>query len=55
MSIERNAERTEHILIVDDEPNMRKPLNIDYILELLERVTGGRASGDLRKPPLNER
>ncbi len=30
---------------------VRKPLDIDHVLELLERLTGRRASGDLRKPP----
>jgi len=30
---------------------LKKPLDIDYVLHLLERVTGQRASGDLRKPP----
>ena len=29
---------------------VHKPLDIDEVLELLERVTGRRASGDLRKP-----
>jgi len=28
-----------------------KPLDIDHVLGLLERLTGRRASGDLRKPP----
>ena len=30
---------------------IRKPLEIDHVLELLERLTGRHASGDLRKPP----
>ncbi|MDP6637595.1 MAG: response regulator [Phycisphaerae bacterium] len=30
---------------------VRKPLNIDYVLEMLSSFTGKRASGDLRKPP----
>ena len=28
-----------------------EPLDIDHVLGLLERITGRRASGDLRKPP----
>ena len=32
---------------------VRKPLNIDHILDLLQRVTGQRLSGDSRKPPLD--
>jgi len=31
---------------------VRKPLDIDHVLALLARVTGRRASGDLRKPPV---
>lgn len=34
---------------------VQKPLDMDHIVGLLERVTGRRASGDLRKPPLNDR
>ncbi|MBC8869069.1 MAG: response regulator [Planctomycetes bacterium] len=30
---------------------VRKPLDIDHVLGLLERITGKRASGDMRKPP----
>jgi len=30
---------------------VRKPLDIDHVLGLLERITGRRASGDMRKPP----
>ena len=30
---------------------VRKPLEIDHVLALLDRVTGRWASGDLRKPP----
>jgi DNA-binding NtrC family response regulator len=30
---------------------VRKPLEIDHILGLLERITAKRASGDVRKPP----
>lgn len=30
---------------------VRKPLEIDHVLGLLERITGRRASGDHRKPP----
>lgn len=30
---------------------VRKPLNIEHVLALLQRLTGQRASGDLRKPP----
>lgn len=30
---------------------VRKPLEIDHVLGLLERMTGRRASGDFRKPP----
>jgi len=30
---------------------LRKPLDIDHILSLLERITRKRASGDRRKPP----
>jgi len=30
---------------------IRKPLDIDYVLGMLARFTGKRASGDLRKPP----
>jgi DNA-binding NtrC family response regulator len=30
---------------------VRKPLDIDYVLGMLARFTGKRASGDLRKPP----
>ncbi len=30
---------------------VRKPLEIDYVLGLLERITSRRASGDARKPP----
>ena len=30
---------------------VRKPLDIDIVLVLLARLTGRRASGDLRKPP----
>jgi len=30
---------------------VKKPLDLDYVLGLLERLTGRRASGDLRKPP----
>lgn len=30
---------------------VRKPLDVDYVLALLERLTGRRASGDMRKPP----
>ncbi|MCK4342150.1 MAG: response regulator [Phycisphaerae bacterium] len=30
---------------------VRKPLDIDHVLGLLQRVTGQRASDDLRKPP----
>lgn len=30
---------------------VRKPLDLDHILGLLGRITGRRASGDLRKPP----
>lgn len=34
---------------------VQKPLDIEHIVKLLERVTGQRASGDLRKPPLKDR
>jgi len=30
---------------------LRKPLDIDHVLGLLERLAGRRASGDTRKPP----
>ena len=30
---------------------LRKPLDIDHTLALLERITGRQASGDMRKPP----
>ena len=30
---------------------VRKPLDIDHILSLLQRLTGKRVSGDFRKPP----
>jgi len=30
---------------------VRKPLDIDHVLSLLERFAGARASGDVRKPP----
>ncbi len=30
---------------------VRKPLDLDHVLELLRRMTGLRASGDSRKPP----
>jgi DNA-binding NtrC family response regulator len=30
---------------------VRKPLDLDHVLGLLERTTGRRASGDFRKPP----
>ncbi len=33
---------------------VRKPLDIDHILGLLERLTGKRVSGDQRKPPLSD-
>jgi DNA-binding NtrC family response regulator len=33
---------------------IRKPLDIDRVLQLLRRVTGRQASGDSRKPPLPE-
>ena len=33
---------------------VKKPLDIDHILGLLERVGGRRASGDMRKPPLDD-
>ncbi|KKM67502.1 hypothetical protein LCGC14_1470460 [marine sediment metagenome] len=33
---------------------IRKPLDIDKTLGLLERITGRRASGDMRKPPVGE-
>lgn len=33
---------------------VKKPLDIDHILGLLERLTGKRVSGDLRKPPLSD-
>ncbi len=29
---------------------VRKPLDMDHILDLMERISGGRASGRLRKP-----
>ncbi len=32
---------------------VKKPLEIDHILSLLERITNGRAFGELRKPPLD--
>jgi len=32
---------------------VNKPLDIDHILGLLERITGQRASGAVRKPPLD--
>lgn len=31
---------------------IRKPLDIDHVLALLKRITGGRISGDFRKPPM---
>ena len=30
---------------------IRKPLEIDHVLEILARISGKRASGDYRKPP----
>jgi len=44
-SIAREAVRRSAYTIV------HKPLDIDDILGLLERVTGRRASGDMRKHP----
>ena len=32
---------------------VKKPLDIDHILSLLERFGGRRASGDMRKPPID--
>ena len=34
---------------------IKKPLDIDHVLGLLDKVVGRRLSGDMRKPPLNER
>jgi len=31
---------------------VRKPLDIDHILDLLQRITRKRITGDERKPPL---
>ena len=32
---------------------VKKPLDIDHVLDLLQGVTGRRASGDSRKPPMD--
>ena len=40
---ERDDGRRERVLVVD----------IDHILDLLRTITGRRASGDSRKPPMD--
>jgi len=32
---------------------VKKPLDIDHILDLLQSITGRWASGDSRKPPMD--
>jgi len=33
---------------------VRKPLDLDHVLQLLDRLTGQRASNAIRKPPINQ-
>jgi two-component system, NtrC family, response regulator HydG len=33
---------------------VKKPLDIDHMLSLLDRFGGKRASGDMRKPPISD-
>ena len=33
---------------------LRKPLDLDHVLGLLERVSGQRASDEIQKPPLGD-